>query len=420
MPFTISQKTLERLEWGRILALLAEQTGTPLARALLEEAGGQALFEGSLDAVRARLAEPQEARAVLPAGDRPPLSGAAALGEALRRAGKGGVLAARELLELLATLRALRDTARFLGLRRPIAPGLAALCGPIGDFAELIREVETCLEPTGELRDEASERLAGARREARSLDAEIQKSLSRLLQDPDTTARLSDRYFTLRNDRYVLPVRSDARPGFRGIVHDASSSGTTLFIEPESLVDLNNRRKQAEIEIERETLRVLRRLTAAAAARAAEIEVGLEALAAVDLAFARAGLAEALAASCPEVAAEGVIRLPRLRHPLLPAAAAVANDLCLGEEFTVLVLSGPNAGGKTVALKAVALAALFVRAGLCVPAAEGARVDLFDSIEADIGDEQDIRQSLSTFSAHMANLPRTLAQASRRPLVVLD
>ena len=233
-------------------------------------------------------------------------------------------------------------------------------------------------------------------------------------------ARLSDAYFTVRNDRYVLPVRAEAKSSVRGILHDASRSGTTVFIEPEELVELNNRLKQSELGVQRETLRVLEQLSRAVGEAASEIENGIAALVGVDLAFARAALAQEMRATQPEVGRDGVIRAYALRHPLLPAEEAVPNDARLGEGYHILVLSGPNAGGKTVALKSVALAALCVRAGLFVPAQAGSRVDWFDAVLADIGDEQDIRESLSTFSAHMANLARIVDEATPRSLVVLD
>jgi DNA mismatch repair protein MutS2 len=205
-----------------------------------------------------------------------------------------------------------------------------------------------------------------------------------------------------------------------GIVHDASASGTTLFVEPEAMVDANNRLKQAELTAEREVQRVLRGLCERAAGSLDEIQAGIERLAALDLAFARGGLSRELDAVEPEVGDAGVFRLPALRHPLIAADEVVPNDLALGESFRVLVISGPNAGGKTVAAKALALAALGVRAGLHVCAAPGARVDRVDALLADIGDAQSLRDHLSTFSAHLANLSTIVREASSRSLVVLD
>jgi DNA mismatch repair protein MutS2 len=385
VSFGTSQKTLERLEWPQVLGRLAELAQTPRGRRRFAEdrdadtSRAPTPFEASPEDVRERLAETGEARAVLAAGGRPPLGGVSEVGDSLARALKDGVLTAGELRDLGATLGTLHATRRFLGQRREELPRLAALASEIGEPRDLADEIERCIDPSGEVSDAASPALAEARRESHRLAAEIQSR-----------------------------------------AHDASNSGTTLFIEPEALVDLNNRRKRAEIEIDQETHRVLRHLSRRAAREAPATEAGLRALADIDCAFARAHYAEELAASAPEVGNEGIVRLPQLRHPLLPSDEVVPNDVTLGEHFTALVISGPNAGGKTVIMKAVALAALFVRAGLHVSAGEGARVDLFDDVLADIGDEQDIREHLSTFSAHMANLARILDQASQRSLVVLD
>jgi DNA mismatch repair protein MutS2 len=206
----------------------------------------------------------------------------------------------------------------------------------------------------------------------------------------------------------------------RGIVHDASRSGTTLFVEPEAVVELNNRLKQAELSAAREVERILRALSAAVAQAVPLLEADLRTLASLDLAFARACLAREMHAVEPEVRRDGVFDLPQLRHPLLPIDEAIANDLQLGDPHTVLVISGPNGGGKTVAMKALGLAAVMVRMGLFVPAAAGARVDLIDDIQVDIGDGQDIRESLSTFSAHMQNLAGIIERSSPHSLVLLD
>jgi DNA mismatch repair protein MutS2 len=424
VPFTVAQKTLERLEWSSILDRLRELTGTPRARARLEPGEGErvatALFEADAAGVRERLAETREAREILDAGDRPPISGVHELVEVLRRARKGGVLGVREVLEVSGSLRAIRETRRFLLDREAAVPQLSDLAFLLSAHPKLEARIDRCLDPSGDVRDQASPVLAAARRTQRELGTEITSRLDGILRNADIAAALSDRYFTLRNDRYVLPVRADARGKVRGIVHDASGSGTTLYIEPEVLVELNNRHKQAEIDAEREIERVLRELSEGVAEIADDTQRDLDTLAILDLAFARAALSIEMDAVEPEVGREGQIRLPQLRHPAIPADESVPNDLSLGVSFHALVISGPNAGGKTVCMKAVALAALCVRAGLQVAAARGARVDLFDAVLADIGDEQSIGENLSTFSAHMANLASIVASADANSLVVLD
>jgi DNA mismatch repair protein MutS2 len=415
VPFRVSARTLERLEWPLLIDQLAERTRTPGGRVRCTES----LFEATRGGVRDRLAETSEARQLLEAEEIPPLGGVHDLDDALARVAKGGTLSPEDLLQLRSTLCALRDTGRFLSGRAERAPHLAEHAAAISDTRNLQSAIERAIDSDGSVRDTASPVLAEARRDAHRLAAEAQTRIERSLRDPGVAAALSDSFFTVRGDRYVLPVRADARGRVPGIVHDASASGTTLYIEPQALVDLNNRHKQAELTIEREIRRVLRELSEHAARERAPIVAGLGALDEIDLAFARGRLSIDHDAAAPTVGEEGVLELPGLRHPLL-LEEAVPNDLGVGRGYRVLVISGPNAGGKTVAMKSMALAVLMVRAGLHVPADDGARVDLFDRVLADIGDEQNLREHLSTFSAHMANLAAIVETAGPSSLVVLD
>lgn len=378
-----------------------------------------ALFAETPDEARERLAEADEARAVLAAAA-PPLSGLPDVASALARAERGGDLGAGELLDVAAVVEAVTATARFLARQAEVAPRLAGRGAALGDHQELAHEIRATLDSEGRVRDAVSPVLAEARAEARRLAGELQRRLDAALSDPAIAPHLSDRFVTVRHDRFVLPVRADARGHVPGIVHDASASGTTLFIEPQAVVDANNRLKEAELRIARETARILRALADAVGREAPALRASLDALAALDLAFARGALSAEWNASAPEIRGQGVIVLPQLRHPLLDPARAVPNDLRLGDPIRVLVLSGPNAGGKTVAMKAVALAVLCTHAGLHVPAGPGARVDWSERLLADIGDAQSLRESLSTFSAHLANLAHIVDHARAHDLVVLD
>lgn len=415
VPFRVSARTLERLEWPLVVELLADRTRTPGGRARCDEP----LFESTLGGMRERLAETGEARACFDAEELPPLEGVRDLDDALARVAKGGTLSGEDLLELRSTLIALRSTAAFLTARAERSPRLADHGAAIADLRDLESAIERSIDTDGSVRDSASPALAEARRDAHRLAGEAQTRIERSLRDPDVAGALSDSFFTIRGDRFVLPVRADARGRVPGIVHDASASGSTIYIEPQALVDLNNRHKQAELTIERETRRVLRELSDHAASDRASIVASLGALDDIDLAFARGRLSADQQAYAPEVGEEGVLELPELRHPLL-ADEAVPNDLGVGRGYRVLVISGPNAGGKTVAMKSLALAVLMVRAGMHVLAGEGARVDAFDRVLADIGDEQDLREHLSTFSAHMANLAEIVEAAGPAALVILD
>ena len=451
MNLLLTQKTLESLEWQDVIAKLLRHCTTPQARLRLgapDETPGEAShaegsrtdgpaddrtastdparsyalgeLEESLAAVRERLDETSEAKTLLEAGEGPPMHGVADLRRGLRRVEMGGTLTGSQLLDVGASLETLSRVIDYFRPRKEEAPLLEGLARTIECDSKLAREIDECLEPSGDVRDSASPALKQARRDAADLASQLQRRLGRYLQESNVQEALSDSYFTVRNDRYVLPVRADHRSKVRGIVHDASRSGTTLFVEPEAVVDLNNRLKQAELAVVREVERVLQGLSQSVSAVGPQLAAGLETLAKIDLAFARGRLSLEMNATHPVVERGGCFRLEALRHPLLPVDEAVPNDIELGERHTVLVISGPNGGGKTVAMKAVGLAAVMIRLGLHVPAEAGARVDLVDQLLVDIGDGQDLSESLSTFSAHMVNLAAIVDAASDHTLALLD
>lgn len=436
MAFRVEQQTLDALEWSAVVERLADACHTERARHRLldglvpspaEDSSDSAppasnLFEQTRTGVLERLRETDEARSLLDEDELPPLGSTPDIAPLLGRAERGDVLEAESLLAVRGVIETLRGISRYLVApqRAARAPSLAGAAAAIDAPTPLEREIDRCIEPGGEIRDAASPALAEARRESIRLAADLQRRLERYLQSTEVADHLSDRYFTVRNDRYVLPVKADARGRVRGIVHDSSRSGTTLFIEPEGVVEMNNGLKRAALDVKREIERILQRLSADVAAVAPALRVGLEALTHIDLAFARGRLSEQMDAHSPSVGEDGVFDLPDLRHPLIDPRDCVPNDIRLGDEYQVLVLSGPNAGGKTVALKATALAALFVRAGLHVACGPGGRADLVQEVIAEIGDGQDIGESLSTFSAHMASLSRIVARAGRHALIVLD
>jgi DNA mismatch repair protein MutS2 len=420
MPFDVADSTLESLEWARLIDELRTCCRTPQGRARLSESSGESVFAADERDVRARLRETTEARDLLDRAAIAPLGGCADLAASLSHAEKGGVLEPAQLIDVRTTLEAIHATLRFFRHHHEQTPALSELSRRIEEQSDLEAAISRSLDTNGEVRDAASTTLAKARREAHSLSSDLQNRIQRALQNADIQPHLSDHFYTVRNGRFVLPVRADAKGRVRGIVHDASRSGTTLFIEPGEMVELNNRHRQAELTVEREILRVLRELSAAVARNAIALRTNLEWIAYLDLAIARGQFSRITEGVEPEVGRQGIFELDGIRHPLIPAEQCVSNDLRLGKDFTILILSGPNAGGKTVALKSVALAALMVRAGLHVPANPGARVDLVDRVLADIGDHQDIQESLSTFSAAMANLAEILRGAGPNTLVCLD
>jgi DNA mismatch repair protein MutS2 len=340
MPFRVAPKSLARLEWPDLQARLAGELRSARARARLE-AGAFAETAGE---ARRWLAETAEARGLLAAGHQPPLGGPHEIDAALARVAKGGSLAAGELLALGGSARAVAATGRFFERHAALAPGLAAEAAGLSDPAPFADAVEAALDPDGRVRDAASPGLAAARRDAQEAATRVRERVDRLLSDAKLREALTDAYVTVRANRYVVPVRADARARVPGIVHDASASGTTVFVEPEVVVESNNRLRQAELAVERETRRVLEALSYEASAHAPGLERDLDTLATLDLAFARGRLGEAMDASAPELGDDGRFVLRQLRHPLL--RNAVPNDLHLGAGFHVLVISGPNAGGR--------------------------------------------------------------------------
>jgi DNA mismatch repair protein MutS2 len=418
----LDAKTRADLGWDALLALLAARTrsarGAALARALEPLADA--------DAARARHLEVGEARALRDTGEALPLDGVCDLDAELPRAAKGGVLDPPVLRDVASTLAAGAAVRRHLLARGPRAPRLLGRAALIAELDEVSQPIADAFEPgavDGKLRlaDRASPALGGLRRRALAVREELERKLSSLLDAGHVAPHLQDRFITQRDDRYVLPVRIDARARVRGIVHGTSQSGQTVFVEPEELVELNNRLKLAELEVAEEERRILGALSRLVEEALPRIQVNLEVLAALDLLDAAARLATDLRASVPELVAAGALDLRRARHPLMVLAgqACVPSDIVVGFGQT-LIVSGPNAGGKTVALKTCGLAALMAGAGLHVAAQEGSRVPWLDAVLSDVGDEQSLERNLSTFSAHVLSLKRFFEAARPGVLLLLD
>ncbi len=370
--------------------------------------------------VQERLATTTEARDLLSARPQTTLGGARDVRPQVETARLGGVLSPTELLDVRGTLIAARTLYQALMRLHHQFPRLAVIAGRIAPCPELVEEIGRCLDERGEVQDEASEELARIRRELRTAHDRLIDRLQRLISSPENAPFLQEPIITLRQGRYVIPLKADFKGRIRGIVHDRSASGATLFIEPLNVVELNNAWRELQIEEEQEVHRILSGLSARVAGCGGEIEQTVEALAELDLAFARAQYADDLEATVPEVGEGRPIHLLQARHPLLDPETVVPIDVVLDEETHVLVITGPNTGGKTVTLKTVGLLVLMAQAGLHIPVAPGSGLPLFHAVYADIGDEQSIEQSLSTFSSHLTNILSFISQADNRSLVLLD
>jgi DNA mismatch repair protein MutS2 len=428
-PDPCPPKTRADLEWDRVLAAVAARCAGPLGREL-----ALALpFAETRDEARAWLGQSAEAVRLLDEGRPLPVGEVDDVRDAIERTRVGGVLSPQELLALGRALGAARGLRRFLTARKTELPALFEACATDPTLDDLADEIAQCFDPDGTLADGASPRL-------RELRAHRQAARQRLLaRMEDLTNRyeavLQDRFVTEREGRWVLPVRSDAHERFPGIVHATSSSGGTLFIEPRAVVPMGNRLKVLDADVKREEDAVYARLSALLADTLPSVEAAARALALADVRAATAKLAHGIALVFPEVLDEPALDLKSARHPLLaldlrrepgrstsagaPVADAVPSDLSVAPAHAVVV-SGPNAGGKTVALKTMGLAALMVRAGMPVACVEGTRVGLFDVVLTDVGDDQSLQKNLSTFSAHVSNLAAVLEETTRGALVLLD
>lgn len=342
----------------------------------------------------------------------------------LERATIGSVLQPEELLHVLGTISAARVTRRtFLRLEAAALrfPNIDEFVGFISEHPNLETDIARAINDRAEVMDSASDELRSIRSSMRGAHSRLVERINRFLQN----SAIQDPIVTQRDGRYVVPVRADRRGQLPGVVHDTSASGQTLFVEPMEVVELNNRWRELQAAERHEIERILRRLSALVGDEAERIARSLDALAAIDLALAKARYASAIRATRPMLIDDSAESLRTMsirgaRHPLLDPDTVVPIDLNLGLDFRMLVITGPNTGGKTVALKTVGLLALMTQSGLFIPADEGSQMCVFDGVFADIGDEQSIEQSLSTFSSHMVRVIRMLSDVTRESLVLLD
>jgi DNA mismatch repair protein MutS2 len=411
-------------EWNAVRALLAHEAATQMGRDRATAA--EPLTD--LSEVQAAIEMTRQARLALATAGSLPLEALPDIRPILARSrAEGSVLDGTEMIQLVPVLDASPKLRAYGRGVREASPNVATITDALPRFAELADRLRRALDATGALTDDASPTLKRLRREIRDRRRQLAAELERAFQGGDADRLFTDRYVTLRHGRYVLPVRSEARGRVRGIVHDRSQSGQTLFIEPEQVVDANNDLVQATREEEHETARILAELTAAVRARLDDLDSFVATIGELDWIFARAQAAERMGATAPAIDAGRTVALRAARHPLLlaqswkdPSRAVVPMDIELGPERPLLVITGPNAGGKTIALKTLAVQALMAQVGCHVPADEGSRLPVFDDVFAIIGDDQSVAENLSTFSAFVKQAREILEAADERSLVLLD
>lgn len=405
----VTPRTLEDLGYSDILRALAQRCRTEVGR----ERALARPFLDSHEQVADALTRVEEARRLLQEQVSLPLGGLEDIRGAIGRAEKRAILEPRELLFTAQTLFAFERTREVFDEREAALPRLTSIAHRLPLLEPLARRVDRCFEPDGTISDRASPELKEARDRTRGLHRHIKARLDALLHDEKFTPNLRETYYSLRNGRYVVPVLAQARNEVPGIVHNASQTGQTLFVEPEAMVGMGNDLAIAQAVVEEEERRVLQELTDAVGREAARILEGVAALGELDEAEGAAVLAADLGAHVPDISEDLAVELKGLRHPrlVLKGVSVVANDVGLTHESRALVISGPNAGGKTVTLTAVGLCALMLRAGLPIPADNGSRIPLYTGVHSAVGDAQDLEQGLSTFSAHVVEL-RNIAQAA--------
>ena len=413
------------LEWSQVLALLAREARTPMGR----ELATATLPFTDPGAIRRALGETRQARAAMVQTGVPPWEGIPDVRPTLETARVPGSVA--EAADLAALIPLLDAAGRLLAYGRaiqPVAPDLAEALAGFPRQTELAELLRRSLDADGQVRDEAAPALRRVRQRIRDLRRELVKRLEAYFAGPNADTTFQERYVTVRHGRYVLPIRAEAKGRLRGIVHDRSQSGATLFVEPEAVVEANNDLVQAAREEETEILRILAALTDAVRAALPELDALVAGIGGLDLIFARGALAERMEAVEPTIAEERDVFLPGALNPLLLAQRwatdggrpVIPMDLEIGAERPVLVITGPNAGGKTVALKTLGLLVLMAQSGCHVPARDGARLPVFSQCFAIVGDEQSVAENLSTFSAFVKQLREVLERVDARSLVLLD
>lgn len=410
-------KAIHTLEFEKILALLQEEASCLETKDRvmdLEPTQEPYLMERSL-------AETTDAKRLTDHLGSPPLGGVRAVGPMLNRAEKGGVLNFRELLAVCAVLRVTRNLKEYRGdgskAGDTVLDPLFAALVPNRHLEDVISSAILSEE---EMADAASSELMSIRRQMRSTSAKIREILQKVIRSGDNQKFLQEPIVTVRGDRYVIPVKAENRSDIPGLVHDTSSSGATLFVEPMAVVEANNQLKMLAGREQQEIERILGELTGEVLEWQEALVADYKLILELDFAFAKAKLSHRMKATAPNVNKEGYVKLIHARHPLIEARRIVPTDIELGGAFDTLVITGPNTGGKTVALKTLGLFVIMAQCGLHIPAAEGSCVSLFRNILADIGDEQSIEQSLSTFSSHMTNIVEIVRQADDSTLVLLD
>lgn len=409
----MSQKVLE---FDKIIARVAANASSEMGKALVFELQPSDDYE----TIKQWQAETEEAANMIYEDGNPPLGVIYDAKHSIKTAMIGGVLSAKHLLQIVDTLRSCRRIKTYLLQKESSFPYMNMQATRICNYPALEKEIERCIIGEELISDHASPALYKIRQTLEQKKSNVRKRLDQLVASPDMQRYLQDGLVTIRNDRFVLPVKSEHRSNVQGLIHDQSAKGGTVYVEPMAVVHLNNEIKQLELEEQTEIRIILQSLSGQVGEVGDAILNNTQIVAQLDAVFARGKYAVETKAIRPEIADNQTLVIRNGRHPLIDPTTVVPLNITLGNEFTTLLITGPNTGGKTVALKTVGLLTLMAQSGLHVPADHGTSLSIFDKVYADIGDEQSIEQSLSTFSSHMKNIVQMLDHVTNRSLVLFD
>ena len=409
-------KTLKTLEYNKILDLLVQQASSSMAKEELRCLRPMT----SVAEIKDALAETTQAQTVILKKGSAPLGKIYDISAAMTFARKGGVLTMGQLLQILYNLKIAANVTTFLKSDLPPLPAIDAIREVIVTCPRLAENIDRCIISEDEMADNASPALKDIRRSITRQNDAIRNRLNSIINSSDNRTYLQDAIVTVRDGRYVIPVKAEHRGRFQGIIHDQSATGATLFIEPQVIVNMNNELREMELKEKAEVERILAELSSAAAEHFHDITNNQKLLTALDIIFAKGKLSMVMGGEEPEVSEKGALVLKDARHPLIDKKKVVPINIKLGDDYETLVVTGPNTGGKTVTLKTTGLLVLMAQSGLHIPAAGTSTLPVFDHVLADIGDEQSIEQSLSTFSSHMRNIVSILEEMKGNSLILLD
>ena len=413
----MNQKALETLEYKKIIAQLKREMGSAASAKLADEL--TPLTREKI--IKEELRSTTEAVDLIVRKGPLPTGGLYDIREALLLAKKGGSLTMRQLLEVQNVLGISSEVVAFMhDDALPELKYIGEMVDLIVEFTALEKEISRCILTEDEMADNASPKLKDIRRNIHQQNQAIKNKLSRIITSSSNKTYLQDTIVTMRDGRYVIPVKQEYRSFIPGMVHDQSKGGATLFIEPQGVVELNNKLRELEVEEQLEIARILAELSSRVAEHYREIRSNLELLTKLDFIMAKGKLSCKMHASEPKIDADGELRLISARHPLIEYKKAVPVDIRIGGDYRTLIITGPNTGGKTVSLKTAGLLVMMAQSGLHIPASHASTLPIFGEVFADIGDEQSIEQSLSTFSSHMKNIVSIIDKASYDSLVLVD